>query len=135
MLRRECSSQHFFGVTAMHNEGQWTVFHDISPGLCIYASDLNQKSLVVHTIYEPDVFSEESSRHALCKEISQYINLSDIDVILVQLCNESWSAFMAHNGEFFYHDVSIDALNGRDSTDIALSLINTPSILKHIRVH
>lgn len=111
------------------------MFHDISPGLCIHASDLNQKSLVVHTIYEPDVFSEESSRHALCKEISQYINLSDIDVILVQLCNESWSAFMPHNGEFFYHDISIDALNGRDSTDIALSLINTPSILKHIRVH
>ncbi|MFM5297093.1 hypothetical protein ACEUAI_22935 [Aeromonas veronii] len=119
----------------MQTEGQWKIVSDISPGLYIYASDLNQKSLVVHTIYEPDDFYEESSRHALCHEISQRVDLSNIDIVLVQLCNGSWSAFMLYSGQLFYHDVSIDVENGRDSTDIALSLINTPSVCKHIRVH
>lgn len=119
----------------MNTEGQWKMFHDISPGLYIYTSDLNQKSLVVHTFYEPDEFYESTSRQGLCNEISQFVDLSNIDVVLVQLCNGAWSAFMLHSFDFFYHNVSIDLDEGRDSTDIALSLINTPSICKHIRVH
>lgn len=119
----------------MHAEGQWKMFHDISPGLYIYASDLNQKSIVVHTIYEPDEFYENNSRKDLCNEISIHVDISNIDMIVVQLCNGAWSAFMMHTGDLFYHNVSIDVDDGRDGTDIALSLINTPSVCKHIRVH